>query len=89
MDLLTPPLTALPFMATCDESSKARLALRLSLVITVRFICRLGLFNVSQKELARMWGVAERTSRPEIAVMRSLGGISIGNPAARGHVAQY
>lgn len=82
-------LTALLVTAAQDDGAKARLALRLSLVITARFNWRLGHFNVGQRELARMWGVTERTAKREIALLRSLGWISVERPAARGRVAQH
>ena len=82
-------LTALLAMAVNGEPIEARLALRLSLLITARYNWRLGIFSVGQKEMARMWGVTERTAKREVSAMRSIGWIEVACPAARGRVAQY
>ena len=82
-------LTALLVMASQGETVEARLALRLSLLITARFNWRKGMFAVGQKELARMWGVTERTVKREIAEMRARGWIEVSLPAARGRVAEH
>ncbi len=82
-------LTALLVTASQAEGVEARLALRLSLLITARFNWRRGVFAVGQRELARMWGVTERTVKREMSELRRLGWISVDIPAARGRVAQY
>ena len=82
-------LTALLVMASQGQSVEARLALRLSLLITARFNWRKGVFVVGQKELARMWGVTDRTVKREMAEMRARGWIEVAVPAARGRVAEY
>lgn len=82
-------LTALLVTATRGDGVEARLALRLSLLITARFNWRTGTFAVGQREMARMWGVTERTAKRETAEMRTRGWIAVSVPAARGRVAQY
>lgn len=82
-------LTALLVLSAQDAGPRARLALRLSLVITARFNWRQGQFAVGLRELARMWGVTERTAKREMAQMRSLGWISVERQAARGRVAHH
>jgi len=82
-------LTALLVTAARGDPGEARLALRLSLLITARFNWRQGVFAVGQREMARMWGVTERTAKREIAGLRALGWIAVAVPAARGRVAQY
>lgn len=82
-------LTALLVTAAQGDAVEARLALRLSLLITARFNWRNGCFAVGQKEMARMWGVTERTAKREMAHLRGLGWISVLVPAARGRVAQH
>ena len=82
-------LTALLVTAAQGEATEARLALRLSLLITARFNSRSGTFSVGRREMARMWGVTERTAKREIAEMRARGWIAVHVPAARGRVAQY
>lgn len=82
-------ISALLVTAARGNAVEARLALRLSLLITARFNWRSGCFTVGQKEMARMWGVTERTAKREIANLRGLGWITVAVPAARGRVAQY
>ncbi len=82
-------VTALLVTAARGDKVEARLALRLSLLITARFNWRLGTFAVGQKEMARMWGVTERTAKREMAELRVRGWISTASPAARGRVAQH
>ena len=82
-------LTALLVTATRGTPVQARLAVRLSLIITARFNWRSGMFAVGQRELSRMWGVTERTAKREMAHMRDLGWISVSVPAARGRVTQH
>ena len=82
-------LSALLVMAARDGSTQARLALRLSLLITTRYNWRTGIFCVGQREIARMWGVTDRTAKREMAAMRSLGWIVVTRPAARGRVAEH
>lgn len=82
-------LTALLVTAAQGEPAEARLSLRLSLLITARFNWRLGTFAVGQKEIARMWGVTERTAKREMAEMRTRRWIAVEVPAARGRVASY
>lgn len=82
-------LSALLVLASQGEGVEARLALRLSLLITARYNWRKGSFTVGQKELARMWGVTERTVKREMAELRGRGWITVVIPAARGRVASY
>lgn len=82
-------LTALLATASCGNAVDARLALRLSLLITARFNWRRGTFSVGQREMARMWGVTERTAKREMAEMRARGWITVSVPSARGRVAQH
>lgn len=82
-------LSALLAVAAGGEPLPSRLALRISLIITARYNWRRGLFGVAQTELARMWGVSERTAKREMAEMRARGWIILHSPSARGRVAQY
>ncbi|WP_235851871.1 DnaA N-terminal domain-containing protein [Litorivita pollutaquae] len=82
-------LTALLAMASSGPAIEARLSLRLSLLITARFNWRIGTFAVGQREMARMWGVSERTAKREMAAMRALGWVAVAQPSAKGRVAQH
>lgn len=82
-------LTALLVLAAQGEPADARLAMRLSLLITARFNWRSGTFAVGLRELASMWGVTERTAKREMSAMRGRCWIAVHAPAARGRVAVY
>ena len=82
-------LTALLVTAAQGDAVDGRLALRLSLLITARFNWRAGTFTVGLREMARMWGVTERTAKREIAAMRARHWVTLAVPAARGRVAAY
>jgi hypothetical protein len=82
-------LTTLLVTAARSEPVEARLALRLSLLVTARFNWRSGTFAVGLREMARMWGVTERTAKREIAALRARGWITLKVPAARGRVAEH
>ncbi|MEM6739282.1 MAG: DnaA N-terminal domain-containing protein [Pseudomonadota bacterium] len=82
-------LTALLVLAAQDPSPKGRLAGRLALLVTARFNWARGTFASGTREIARMWGVTERTAKRELAAMRSLGWISVHRPAARGRVTEH
>lgn len=82
-------LTALLVLSAQGDKVEARLALRLSLLITARFNWRKRSFAVGLKEMANMWGVTERTAKREVASLRHLGWVHVLIPPARGRVAQY
>lgn len=82
-------LTALLVTAARGAPAEARLALRLALLVTARFNWRRGSFAVGLREMARMWGVTERTAKREVARMRAMGWIAVRVPAARGRVAEH
>jgi hypothetical protein len=82
-------ITALLVTAGQGEPVTARLSLRLSLLITARYNWQRKRFAVGRREIARMWGVTERTAKRDMAEMRARGWITVAVPAARGRVAQY
>lgn len=82
-------ITALLVTCTCADAVTARLALRLSLLITARYNWRAAHFAVGQNEMAAMWGVTTRTAKREVSAMRARGWIVVKRPAARGRVASY
>jgi hypothetical protein len=69
--------------------ANARLALRLSLLITTLYNWRSCTFCVGQREIACMWGVTERAAKREMAAMRTLGWVVVSRPAAWGRVAEH
>ena len=82
-------LTALLVTAARGAPDVARLAVRLSLLITARYNWRAEMFQVGQVEIARLWGVTERQAKREMAAMRARGWIAVTVPAARGRVARH
>ena len=77
-------LSALLVLAAQGDTAQGRLALRLSLLITARYDWQRDRFNVGLREIARLWGVTERTTKREMAQLRALGWITVTRVAARG-----
>lgn len=82
-------LTALMVLHAHDSSTPGRLAGRLALLLTARYSWAKGSFACGVRELARLWGVTERTAKREMAAMRGLGWIALRRAAARGRVAEH
>ncbi len=82
-------ITALLVTAAQGDPVQARLALRLSLLVTARYNWQSGTFAVGLREMASMWGVTERTAKRELSALRQLKWIDLHRPAARGRVAEY
>lgn len=82
-------LSALLVLAAQGDGADARLALRLSLLITARYDWQRDRFNVGLREIARMWGVTERTAKREMAQLRAMGWITVSRAAARGRVTEH
>ena len=82
-------LTALLVMGQHDAGAVARLAPRLALLVTARFNWRTGRLAVGLREIARLWGVTERTAKREMATLRAMGWIACARPSARGRVAEH
>ena len=82
-------LSALLALAAQGDAGEARLALRLSLLITARYDWQRARFNVGLREIATMWGVTERTAKRDMAQMRALEWITVSRQAARGRVTEH
>ncbi|WP_458792897.1 DnaA N-terminal domain-containing protein [Yoonia sp. MH D7] len=82
-------LSALLVLAAQGDAGEGRLALRLSLLITARYDWQRDRFNVGLREIARMWGVTERTAKRDMAQLRVLGWITVSKAAARGRVTEH
>lgn len=82
-------LTAMMTLGLHDAGPDGRLAQRLALLVTARYSWRTGAFAVGLREIARLWGVTERTAKREMALLRARGWIAVRRPAARGRVAEY
>ncbi len=82
-------LTALLAFGLHDDGAGARLAPRLAVLITARFNWQSETLIVGQREIARLWGVTERTAKRELALMRARGWLTVRRPAARGRVTEH
>lgn len=82
-------LTALMVLGAQDDGVDGRLARRLALLITARFSWRTESFAVGTREIARLWGVTERTAKRELSQMRARSWISIRRAPARGRVTEH
>lgn len=82
-------LTALLTLGLQDKGIDGRLAQRLAVLITARFNWQSETFRVGLREIARLWSVTERTTKRELALMRSRGWITVHRNAARGRVAEH
>jgi hypothetical protein len=79
-------LTALLALGQHDGGAGGRLATRLALLITARFNWQSESMAVGQREIARLWGVTERTAKREMAAMKARRWLTVRRGAARGRV---
>ncbi|WP_460275789.1 hypothetical protein [Celeribacter sp. ULVN23_4] len=82
-------LTALGTYALSQSKGKQVLCLRLMTLITARYNWQRNELAVGQREIARMWGVQERTVKREMAKFRSMEWLVVKRQGARGRVTQY
>lgn len=82
-------LTALGTAGLHGSKSVQVSALRLMTLLTARYNWRRDEVAIGQRELARLWGVDERTVIRELKRLRALELLDIKIPAARGRVASY
>lgn len=82
-------LTALGAHALSQGKGPQRMVLRLITLITARYNWTRDELAVGQREIARLWGVDERTVKREMAKLRALGWLRIKRQGARGRVAEY
>jgi len=66
-------LTALMVLSAHDGGVDGRLAGRLTLLITARFNWQRGSVATGLREIARLWGVTERTAKREMAALKARG----------------
>lgn len=62
---------------------------RLALLITARYNWKRGEVSMGQTEMARLWGVSERTAKREIKFWVEAGVLVCARPGVRGRVASY
>lgn len=82
-------LTALGLIGMHEGAHLQVAMLRLIAVVTARYNWRAEEMAVGQRELARLWGVTERTAKREVKRLTELGVILVKRPGVRGRVAAY
>lgn len=82
-------LTALGAHALAQSKGPQRLVLRLMTLITARYNWAHDELAVGQREIARLWGVDERTVKREMAKLRAMGWLVVKRQGARGRVTEH
>lgn len=82
-------LTALGAHACNGEPGVQRLVLRLVTLMTARYNWRSAELIVPRRDIARLWGVNERTVKREFGKLKDLGWIQVKQPGVRGRVTIY
>lgn len=82
-------LTALGAHACNAEAGVQRLVLRLVTLMTARYNWRSAELIVPRRDIARLWGVNERTVKREFGKLKDLGWIQVKQPGVRGRVTIY
>lgn len=82
-------LTALGTFALSQSKGRQVLCLRFMTLVTARYNWNQDDLSVGQREIARMWGVDERTVKREMAKLRGLGWLVVKRQGVRGRVTQY
>ncbi len=82
-------LTAMGAFALSERKGTQRLVLRLMTLVTARYNWRRDELSVGQREIARLWGVDQRTVKREMAKLRGMGWLVVKRQGARGRVSLY
>lgn len=82
-------LTAMGAYALAQPKGSQRLVLRLMTLMTARYNWARDELCVGQREIARLWGVDERTVKREMAKLRAMGWLVLKRAGARGRVAEH
>ncbi|SMX51164.1 helix-turn-helix domain-containing protein [Actibacterium lipolyticum] len=82
-------LTAMGTFALSEPKGPQRLIFRLLTLITARYNWNRDELAVGQREIARMWGVDERTVKREMAKLRAMGWLVVKRQGSRGRVTEY
>lgn len=82
-------LTALGLIGMYGDGPSQGSMLRLITAVTARYNWRADELVIGQRDLARLWGVAERTAKREIKRLTGLRVLVVKRPGVRGRVASY
>ena len=82
-------LSAIGVWGCAGDKARQKLALRLITLIVARYNWAQDELCVGQAEIARLWGLDERSVKRELAKLRALDWLVVKRPAARGRVAVH
>ena len=82
-------LTLLGVAGLGTSATATRSMLRLITLVTARYNWRTGELAVGRREIARLWGVDERTVKREMGRLKAAGLLVQRRPGVRGRVAVY
>ena len=82
-------LTALSLWALRGSAAEQMSGLRLVALVTARYNWARDDVSIGQRDLARLWGVTERTVKREMRRLQDLGILQVARPGVRGRVASY
>jgi hypothetical protein len=82
-------LTALGAHACQSDPGLQRLTLRLITLVTARYNWRSEELSVGRRDIARLWGVDERTVKRDFARLKAMGWVVVRKAGVRGRVTAY
>ncbi len=82
-------LTALTLWGLNGSQGEQATAIRLIAMVTARYNWQRDEVSIGQRDLARLWGVTDRTVKRELKRLSGLGLIEVLRPGVRGRVASY
>jgi len=82
-------LTALGAHACSGDKHRQRLILRFMVLVTARYNWQRDELSMGRAEIARLWGVDERTVKRDLAKLKVVGWLAVKRQAARGRVTVY
>ena len=82
-------LTAVAIAGLHGSTTQQVSALRLISLITARYNWQRNELSIGQAEMARLWGVNERTAKREVKRLLAMGLLDVKRAGVRGRVASY
>jgi hypothetical protein len=82
-------LTALGLIGLASEGAVQRSMMRLMTLVTARYNWRVGEVSIGRADLARLWGVDERTVKRELGRLKTAGFLTVRKAGVRGRVTSY
>ncbi|MFN3616293.1 MAG: hypothetical protein ACK4WC_17270 [Rubrimonas sp.] len=82
-------LTALGLIGLASDGAVQRSMMRLMTLVTARYNWRVGEVSIGRADLARLWGVDERTVKRELGRLKAAGFLTVRKAGVRGRVTSY